>query len=269
MKKLNILLFGGTTEGRQLAAALAALPGVALTVSVATALGAEELRGLPPTATVLAGRRDAAAMAALLAGAELCIDATHPYAVQASANIRAACAAAGVALCRVARPQSDVAANAGGTDGLVRVQSCAEAAAYLAGQTGNVLLATGAKELAAFAPLAGQEQGACRLYARVLPTHEGLAACEALGLPHKNILALQGPFSQKMNEAMLEQYGIRWLVTKDGGAPGGFAQKLAAAQNAGAVLVLVGRPPEPGPAGDDVEAILQKVKARLEGTACK
>lgn len=267
---MKILLFGGTTEGRQLAAALAALPGAALTVCVATPLGAEELGGLPPAATVLTGRRDAAAMQALLADAQLCIDATHPYAALATANIRAACAAAGVELLRAARPQSDVAGTAV-QGGVVRVESCAAAAAYLAGRCGNVLLATGAKELAAFAPLAGPEAGQpggpCRLYARVLPTHESLAACEALGLPHKNILALQGPFSQKMNEAMLEQYGISWLVTKDGGGPGGFAQKLAAAQNAGAALVLVGRPPEPGRGGESVEDILHKVKARLEGLA--
>ena len=56
---------------------------------------------------------------------------------------------------------------------------------------------------------------------------------------------MQGPFSAALNRAMLEQYGIRWLVTKDGGAPGGFAAKAAAAQKAGAKLVVIGRPPQP------------------------
>ena len=110
-----------------------------------------------------------------------------------------------------------------------------------------ILLATGAKELGAFA---GLEKG--RLYARVLPTHEGIDACAALGLAHSHILAMQGPFTQKLNEAMLEQYGIRWLVTKDGGRQGGFAEKLAAARNAGAALVLISRPAQQGQTMEEI-----------------
>ncbi|MFR9066767.1 MAG: precorrin-6A/cobalt-precorrin-6A reductase [Faecalibacterium prausnitzii] len=32
-------------------------------------------------------------------------------------------------------------------------------------------------------------------YPRVLPTPEGIAACEAADVPHRNIIAMQGPFS--------------------------------------------------------------------------
>ncbi len=245
---MKILIFGGTTEGRQLAARVAAL-GAETAVSVATALGAEELEGIPGL-TVLTGRRDAAAMAALAVGCTLCVDATHPYAREATANIRAACAAAGTPLHRLLRPASRA-------EGAVQMADCGEAAAYLAARPGNVLLATGAKELPAFAGL-----DRTRLFARVLPTHESLAACEALNLPHKNILALQGPFTQKMNEAMLEQYRIAWLVTKDGGRAGGFDEKLAAARNAGAQLLLVGRPPEED--GETMEEILRRIKELME-----
>lgn len=241
---MKVLIFGGTTEGRRLAARLAEL-GVPATVSVATALGAEELAGIPGL-TVLIGRRDAAAMQALAAGYTLCVDATHPYAREATANIRAACAAAGVPLHRLLRPASRA-------EGALCVANCAEAAACLARQTGNILLTTGAKELPTFAALPKD-----RLFVRVLPTHESLAACEALGLPHRNILALQGPFTQKMNEAMLEQYRIAWLVTKDGGRAGGFDQKLAAARSAGAQLLVVGRPPEQN--GQTMEQILHRIK---------
>ena len=128
----------------------------------------------------------------------------------------------------------------------------------MAGQRGNILLATGSKELSVFSALPPE-----RLFARVLPTHESIAACESLGLPHRNILALQGPFSQKLNEAMLEQYRIAWLVTKDGGGPGGFSEKLSAAERTGARLVLVERPAD---GGDGLEAVLSWIK---EGLSCK
>lgn len=240
---MKIFVFGGTTEGRELAGALAAL-GHAVTVSVATPLGAEELRAIAGI-SVLIGRRLPDEMAELLAGYALCVDATHPYAVEASRNIRAACETAGVPLRRLARAAS------GETD-CVQVDSCAAAAAFLAKTEGNILLTTGSKELSAFGGLAPE-----RLFARVLPTHEGVAACESLGLAHRNILALQGPFTQKMNEAMLEQYHIRWLVTKDGGRAGGFAEKIAAAQHTGAGVVLVARPQD---SGSTMEEILQWVK---------
>lgn len=243
---MKILILGGTTEGRLLAEALAPL-GAEVTVSVATPLGAEELVGLENVA-VWVGRKTVSELVSLMAPFDLCVDATHPYAAVVSENIRIACREAQVPLRRLLRPASEA-------EGIHRVESCAQAAAFLVETEGNILLATGSKELAAFAGLDPQ-----RLWARVLPTHEGIAACEALGLAHSHILALQGPFTQKLNEAMLEQYGIRWLVTKDGGKVGGFGEKLTAAQSAGASLVLVGRPPD---AGEDFETILAEVKELL------
>lgn len=246
---MRLLIFGGTTEGRVLAERAAAL-GAEVTVSVATPLGAEELAGLD-SVHVLTGRMDQGAMEALLPGFDACVDATHPYAKSITATVRSTCARTGTPLRRLLRAAS-------GAEGAVRVPSCAGAAAFLAGQSGNILLATGAKELAAFSALPPE-----RLFARVLPTRESIAACESLGLPHRNILALQGPFSRKLNEAMLEQYRIAWLVTKDGGGPGGFSEKLSAAQNTGARLVLVERPAD---GGDDMETVLNWIR---EGLSCK
>lgn len=245
---MRLLIFGGTTEGRVLAERAAAL-GAEVTVSVATELGAEELAGLAGV-EVLAGRMDQSAMEALLPGFDACVDATHPYAKLVTAAVREACGRTRTPLRRLLRAASTVESG-----DVVRVPSCAGAAAFLEGQEGNILLATGSKELSAFA---GLERS--RLYARVLPTHDGIAACEALDLPHSHILALQGPFSQKLNEAMLEQYKIRWMVTKDGGTAGGFGEKLAAARAAGAGLVLIGRPPDEG---DSFEEILADIKERL------
>ena len=236
----RILIFGGTTEGRLLAQALSRR-GVSAAVSVATKLGAEELSGLPGI-TPLVGRRTAEEMAALLSGYDKCVDATHPYAREVSANIRSACRSAGVPLRRLLRRESPLPPDS------VRVDSAGAAAALLAGREGNILLATGAKELPAFAPL---DQS--RLFPRVLPAEESLLACRRAGIPPKNIIAMHGPFSQKLNEALLEQFHIRWLVTKDGGAAGGFPEKAAAAQSAGAALVVIRRPAE---TGEDLPSIL-------------
>ena len=121
---MNVVVFSGTTEGRSFSRALAAL-GAAVTVCVATELGAEE-QGYADGITVRTGRLDAEGMTALLRGAALCVDATHPYAAEATRNIRAAAAAAGVEYHRLLRPASPLPA------GSVVLADAARAAAYLA-----------------------------------------------------------------------------------------------------------------------------------------
>ena len=243
MQRLPKLLGQGTLFG----SALAAL-GAAVTVCVATELGAEE-QGCADGITVRTGRLDAEGMTALLRGAALCVDATHPYAAEATRNIRAAAAAAGVEYHRLLRPASPLPA------GSVVLADAARAAAYLADRPGRVLLATGAKELPAFAAL-----DPARLYPRVLPTLAGIAACEAAGVPHRNILAMQGPFTKELNAALLHQFHIDYMVTKDGGAAGGFAEKAEAAARCGVQLIVLRRPDD---AGETADTILQRCRELL------
>ena len=244
---MKAVIFSGTTEGRTLSRAVAAL-GADVTVCVATDLGAEE-QGHAPGITVRAGRLDAGEMTALLQGAALCVDATHPYATEATRNIRAAATAAGVEYHRLLRPASALPA------GSVVLETAAQAAAYLAAKPGNVLLATGAKELPAFAALEP-----ARLYPRVLPTLASITACETAGIPHRNIIAMQGPFTLELNVALLRQFAIAAMVTKDGGAAGGFAEKAEAAARCGVQLIVLRRPEEQG---ENAETILQRCRELL------
>ena len=95
-------------------------------------------------------------------------------------------------------------------------ESCVQA---LTDTSGNILLTTGSKELAVFAPLKE------RLFVRVLPGLESIGLCEKAGIRGKQILAMQGPFSEEMNLAMIHQFSIRYLVTKASGAHSGFQEK--------------------------------------------
>ncbi len=244
---MKLVIFSGTTEGREFSRAAAAL-GAAVTVCVATDLGAEE-QGSTPGVTVHAGRLDADEMATLLRDAALCVDATHPYATEATHNIRAAAGMAGVEYRRLLRRASELPA------GSVVLPGAGEAAAYLADKAGRILLTTGAKELPAFAAL-----DPARLYPRVLPTLAGITACEAAGVPHRNIIAMQGPFTLGLNVALMRQFEIDYLVTKDGGAQGGFAEKAEAAAQCGAQLIVLRRPDEQG---ETAETILQRCRELL------
>lgn len=75
----------------------------------------------------------------------------------------------------------------------------------------------------------------------VLPGLESISLCMNNDITGKHILALQGPFSTQLNEALIDQYGIRCLVTKKSGAAGGFIEKIAAAKNKNIPVYIVGQ----------------------------
>lgn len=246
---MNILLFSGTSEGRELSEKLVAL-GHAVTVCVATDYGREE-QSQVDGAAILAGRKSAEEMRELLRDADLCIDATHPYATEVTANIRVAAETAGVRYLRIRRALSTTETELPDTD--VRFfPDAASVAAFLSETAGNILLATGAKELPQFAGIDPE-----RLCPRVLPSMENLTACEAMGIPHRNIIAMQGPFTKELNIALLRQKDIAFFVTKDGGAAGGFPEKAQAAEATGAALLVI-RPPEDD--GLTVEECLEELE---------
>ena len=71
---------------------------------------------------------------------------------------------------------------------------------------------------------------------------DSLNRCLSLGFPPKNIICMQGPFTKEMNMAILRQYHIQTMVTKDTGRYGGFREKADAAREAGCALLMVERP---------------------------
>ena len=231
----KICVFGGTTEGRELVEFLNAQP-CEVTACVATEYG----QALLPEAerlTVSARRLPADEIKALLTDRhfDLVIDATHPYAASITKSIARACAETGVERWRLLRGASDAPEDA------VFVESTEKAIEFLDQTEGNILLTTGSKELKAYSQI---KDFAERVYARVLPLEDSLVLCREAGVKAAHILAMQGPFSEEMNTAMLRAIGAKWLVTKDGGTAGGFAEKAAAAAKTGVRLLVIGRPAE-------------------------
>lgn len=246
----RILIFGGTTEGRLLAE-YCHQQEIEAYVSVVSGYGADLL---PESEYlhVLSGRMAGEAMEGFMKRASIraVFDATHPYAAEATRNIKEACGRARVSYLRVTR-ESATAENPGGDSGkgpaaafasqVVYVHSVEEAVCYLKDREGDILVTTGSKELAAYTALPGYEE---RLYVRVLPSCAAISACEDIGIRGKRIIAMQGPFSEEMNRAMMRQLGVRYLVTKEAGTAGGFLEKLSAAEALSVTAVVIGRPLE-------------------------
>ena len=228
----KVIVFAGTTEGYEISRFLSEnqLPVLAC---VATEYGSKSLQE-NSCLHVQAGRLDEQQMRDLFfrEKPELVLDATHPYAAEVTQNIRKACEETGVSYTRILRTGSE-------QQNAVYVRDAKEAAEYLEGTEGNVLLTTGSKELAVFTSVSDYNK---RLFARVLSLPSVIESCQALGFEGRNLIAMQGPFSKELNQAMLEQYQCKYLVTKDSGKAGGFLEKIQAAEALGVTAVIIGRP---------------------------
>lgn len=236
----KILLFAGTTEGRNLAEFLEKNQ-IPTEVCVATQYG-ETLLEEGKYLHVHAGRLDETEMEQQIQKKQitLVIDATHPYAVIVSQNIRRACSRTGTEYIRLARKETDASWKQEMED-VIEVASVAEAAAFLAKKEGRIFAATGSKELSAYQVIPDYQN---RVVARVLSTPEAVSECAMLGFSGKNLICMQGPFTEDLNVAMLRQAQASWMVTKESGKAGGFLEKLRAAKKAGAKLVVIKRPGE-------------------------
>ena len=228
----KVIVFAGTTEGYEISRFLGENQ-IPVLACVATEYGSRSLKE-SSSLHVQAGRLDENEMKELFSREkpELVLDATHPYAAEVTRNIRKACEEAEVSYTRILRTGS-------GQQNAVYVKDTQAAAEHLKGTTGNVLLTTGSKELAAFTSVPDYKE---RLFARVLSLPSVIESCQALGFEGRNLIAMQGPFSMEMNRAMLTQYECRYLVTKDSGKAGGFLEKIQAAEACGATVVIIGRP---------------------------
>lgn len=229
----KLCVFAGTSEGRGLVKWLSTFDRLSLTACAATEYGGELLEEIP-NVTVSAKRLDEGQMEAFFREQQFdyVIDATHPYAPIVTENIRTACQKTDTRYLRLLR-------DAGLPEDCVCVDSTQDAVEWLKNSRGNVLLTVGSKELGAYKSLPGFGE---RYYPRVLPVADSIELCKQAGVPTGHIIAMQGPFSKELNEAILHTVDAQFLVTKQTGTKGGFWEKVEAARAVGARLLVIGRP---------------------------
>ena len=249
MKK--ILIYSGTTEGRSLSELLSR-HGIACDVCVATAYG-EQVMQPSDLVRILVGRRNAEEMAQLWKEQDyLCVvDATHPYAFEVSRNIRSSLEGGGLPYLRLERhTETERSAQlAGNCEYYASAQECALALEKRCQEDPDhtrVLLTTGSRQLPLFCK---SESLRPYLVARILPDPDSLRICYENGLEGKQIIAMQGPFTEEVNRALIRQYRITMLVTKESGRVGGSDAKLSAAAKEGIVCCVIRRQEDPGMTG--------------------
>lgn len=257
--RAKILVFAGTTEGRIFAKE--ASEHFDVTVSVATEYGGEIIREKNGSVPVSQGRMSQTQMEEFISRGSFrfVVDATHPYASDATKNIRGACDSLKTPYARLIRESGNISAEKSG----IRIFSSIEKIADDIARnfpTGTIFVSTGSKELLPFTRIENWRE---RLFVRVIPSIDSLKKCADAGIPPSRIIAMQGPFSKKMNEAMFSETNSRILVTKISGKNGGFDEKIEAATELNMEIFAVEKPGERDGAFTDNSALIGWIKSVL------
>ncbi|MEU0602877.1 cobalt-precorrin-6A reductase [Streptomyces sp. NPDC006393] len=225
---VHVLVLGGTTEAREVAATLARRPGVRVTSSLA---GRVSRPGPLDGEVRVGGFGGADGLAAWLREhrVDALVDATHPFAESITRNAARAATATGVPLVVLRRPGWRPEPG----DRWHPAASMAAAARLLPGLGRRVFLTTGRLDLAAFAHLADLHF----VVRSVEPPEPPMP-------PDVRVVLARGPFTVSDETELLRAHRIDVLVTKDSGGAA-TAAKLTAARRLGLPVVVVRRPPLP------------------------
>lgn len=228
----KIIIFAGTSEGRKLCEFFSE-NNIPVTACVATDYGSvvlSDIRGI----NLKEGRLSPLEIQNEIKNFDIVIDATHPYAKNVSKNILDAITLYNKKHIRIIRPKLDV-------ENIINFKTIEQACEFLNTVDGNVLITTGSNELLPFTKIKDFQK---RLFLRVLPSVSSIEQCLKYGFLPSNLICMQGPFSEEINIALINQINAKYLVTKESGASGGFEQKISATVKTGSKAIVIGRPNE-------------------------
>ncbi len=232
--KTMILMISGTSDGRQIGMKLAQ-NGYKLLMTAVSSYGGHRLPKHENITPIVKALSTEDMMKVVIENnVNLILDATHPFAVEASVNSMEAAKQSGIQYLRYERPDIKTQED----DDILYFDSYEHAADWLVGTEGNIFLTIGSRRLQYFI----REGMTERLVARLLPMTDVIKQCEDQGLLINQIIAMQGPFSKEINIAMFKMHNAKYLVTKASAKIGGFEEKIDAAREMGMTTLVIERP---------------------------
>jgi precorrin-6A/cobalt-precorrin-6A reductase len=170
---------------------------------------------------------------------DILVDATHPFASEATLNAIKATDKSGIKYMRFERPTIKIQ-----EDDLVFEASSFKEAATIANEImkgdskGMMMHLAGVSTLYHMIENIKPEL----IVPRILPMVSSLKKCLEIGIPSKNIISMQGTFSKEFNKALMKEFNIQLVVTKESGETGGTPSKIEAAIELEIPIIIIKRP---------------------------
>ena len=236
-----IWIIGGTKDGRDILEKLVSVKNKKdILVSTATSYGGELLKKYTldskKNIQVICKKLDEEKMEKVITekNINLIIDASHPYAANVSRSILKVTKKLGTKYLRFEREMLDY-----GDENVFKFETLSQMNEFISKyENKNILSTLGSNNLEEIKAMSKKNN----LFVRILPTTASIQKAENLGYLPKNIIAMQGPFSKNMNIAMLKDFKIDYLITKESGETGGELQKVEACQECGVKILAIKRP---------------------------
>ena len=167
---------------------------------------------------------------------ELLIDSTHPFAEVVSQNAIEVSQNIDTKYIRFEREEIDLSHYS--KKYIISVHSYKEAV-LKAAKFENIFLTIGSNKLEYFTSQINDWQH--RLKARILADSRFIKKAENLGFTPANIIAMQGPFSKKLNKILMAESEADVIVSKASGNIGGLDTKIRAAVELEIPIIIIKR----------------------------
>ena len=239
MKKLKILLLGGTKDSTELIKHLKANYDTDILTTTTTEYGSKLAREAGSDETISRPLlKDEIIELINNSDFDLLIDATHPFAehiTQTSVSVSKICE---IAYIRFERPSLNL--DDFDTSHIIYAKSFENAGEIISKEIpdGNVLHFAGANTMEDVLKNVSKE----RFYPRVLKVPKSMEKCEKLGIDDEHIIAMKGAASLKENIDLIEKYDASVMITKESGEIGGVIEKIEAANQKDISLIMIKRP---------------------------
>lgn len=246
-----IWVIGGTKDSRDFLEKFASADKNII-VSTATEYGGKLLEGLP--VKVISEKLPLETMRVFIEknSIDIIIDMSHPYAFEVSKNAMRAAEEFSIPYYRFEREEIHII-----PDRFSEFENIDDLVKYCDGLEGNILVTLGSNNIERFAEVKELK----KFYFRILPKWDMVKRCEEFGILPRNIIAMQGPFTQSMNEAMIEQIDAKYFVTKRAGNTGGEKEKIDACDRKGIEVIFLDRPAMRYPnQSNTIDELIEKIE---------
>jgi precorrin-6A/cobalt-precorrin-6A reductase len=234
------MVMAGTSDAVRIISSLADLDDIEVIATTTTKYGGD-LAISAGADEIIVGRLGVQEIADLIEvnKIDLLVDATHPFAADASLNAIKSAHKSGIKYIRFERPSMPIPNH----EKVFEVSTFEEAAKKSKeicedNSNGKIMHLAGVSTLHHIINKISPEL----IVVRILPMAFSIRKSLELGIPQVNIIAMQGTFSKEFNKALMKEYAIELIVTKESGETGGLHFKIDAAIELEIPIIIVKRP---------------------------